>query len=449
MIILVILLTKRTNDMINGKGLLMDKKIYDNYVRILHNELVPALGCTEPIAIAYAASKAAQVLGLFPEKIIMSCSGNIIKNVMGVTVPNSGGLKGIAEAAILGVVGGNPEKELEVLEGIKEQDIEKTKKLLGQNICECKLIEGVENLYIVARVEKDDKYAEVTIVNRHTLITKIEKNGEILFEHAMSEQSASYVDKKSLNVHDILAFTNEVDIDDIRKPIADQIELNGKISEEGLLNEYGAQVGRTLLKEYGNDVKIRARAKAAAGSDARMSGCSLPVVINSGSGNQGMTVSLPVIEYAKELGVSDDKMYRALVLANLLSLHQKKYIGSLSAYCGAVSAGCGAGAAITYLHGGDEAAIARTIINTIGNVGGIICDGAKPSCAAKIASSVEAGILGFYMSQNGDAFKSGEGIITDDIEETIKNIGYVGRIGMKQTDIEILNVMIKKANINE
>ncbi len=425
----------------------MDKNLYQNYVRILDNELVPALGCTEPIAIAYAAAKARAVLGEFPDCVEMCCSGNIIKNVKGVTVPNAGGLRGIDVAATLGVVGGNADKALEVLEQITEADIERTKELVAEGFCSCTLQEGVENLYIVARVIKGEHYAEVTIINRHTLITRIVKDGEVLYEHKASEKSPDYADKSLLNVRDIIAFADEVEIADIRGIIGRQIALNTAISDEGLRNCYGAEVGRTLLEVYGDDVTVRAR--AAAGSDARMGGCSLPVVINSGSGNQGMTVSLPVIEFAKELNVPEEKLYRALVVSNLVSIHQKQYIGSLSAYCGAVSAACGAGAAITYLYGGTVEEIGLTITNTIGNVGGIVCDGAKSSCAAKIASSVEAAILAHYMAIKHHCFQPGEGIVQDDVEGTIKSMGYIGRVGMKTTDTEILNIMIDRVKVDE
>ena len=426
----------------------MDQSLYQNYVKILNNELVPALGCTEPIAIAYAAAKAHAVLGDFPDKVQMCCSGNIIKNVMGVTVPNSGGLRGIDVAATLGIVGGDAERELEVLEGITQEDIAKTRELVAEGFCECKLQEGVENLFIVARVTKGEHYAEVTIINRHTLITRIVKDGEILFEHQVSEESPDYVDKSLLNVKDILTFADEVDIEDIRDAIENQISLNSAISDEGIQHHYGAEVGRTLLEVYGDDVKVRARARAA-GSDARMGGCSFPVVINSGSGNQGMTVSLPVIEFAKELKVPEEKLYRALAVSNLIAIHQKKYIGSLSAYCGAVSAACGAGAAITYLYGGTLEEVGLTIVNTIGNVGGIVCDGAKSSCAAKIASSVEAAILAHCMAMKHCSFQPGEGIVQEDVEATIRSMGYIGRVGMKMTDTEILNIMIDRVKVDE
>lgn len=420
----------------------MEQRLYDNYLKILQNELLPALGCTEPIAIAYASAKAREVLGKFPEKLHLSCSGNIVKNVKAVTVPNSQGLRGIEAAAVLGMIGGDASRELEVLESVKPEHIAQCKTLISQGFCQVQLQGEVENLYIQAKAVHGTEYAEVTIINRHTLITKIEKNGEILYTNTVSETSPDYVDKSLLNIKSILEFANVVQIDQLEDSIGVQVTLNSQISDEGMQNEYGAQVGRTLLQVYGNDVKTRARARAAAGSDARMGGCSLPVVINSGSGNQGMTVSLPVIEFAKEMSASKEQLYRALVVSNLVSIHQKKYIGSLSAYCGAVSAGCGAGAAITYLHGGTEAQVGLTIINTIGNVGGILCDGAKASCAAKISSSVEAGILAHYMSMNENAFQAGEGLIQEDIEDTIRSIGYIGRVGMKMTDTEILSIMI-------
>ena len=443
-----LLIIKNNNDIINnmnanGEKMILDKKLYDNYVKILENELVPALGCTEPIAIAYAAAKAREVLGEFPDHVEMRCSGNIIKNVKGVTVPNSDGQRGIDVAAILGIVGGDASRELEVLESVKQEDIEKTRELAAAGYCTCTLQEDVANLYIVAKVCKGSHYAEVTIINRHTYITRIVKDDVILFEAAVSEESSNYVDKSLLNVKDILEFANTVNIDDVREVLKRQIEMNSAIADEGLMHPYGAQIGRTLLQVYGDDVKIRAKARAAAGSDARMGGCSLPVVINSGSGNQGMTVSLPVIEFAKSLFCTEEQLYRALVVSNLVAIHQKKYIGSLSAYCGAVSAACGSGAAITYLYGGTYEDISATIVNTIGNVGGIVCDGAKSSCAAKIATAVEAGIFGYNMYIRGQEFYGGDGIVAKGIETSLKNVGRLGKEGMKETNEEIIKIMIE------
>lgn len=427
----------------------MDSALYANYLNILKHELVPALGCTEPIAIAYASAKAVQVLGEFPDTIEMNCSGNIIKNVKGVTVPNSGGMKGIDVAAILGAVGGNADKALEVLEGITPAHIARTKELLAQKICSCSLAEGVANLYITARVTKGRHFAEVTIINHHTNITKIVKDGQVLLDLPVeAEAEDAGIDKSLLTVKDILEFANEVRFEDIEEVISRQVKMNSAIAQEGLDNNYGAQIGKTLMHVWGKGVTTRACARAAAGSDARMGGCSMPVVINSGSGNQGMTVSLPVIAYAEEWEVSRDKMYRSLVVSNLIAIHQKFYIGSLSAYCGAVSAACGAGAGITYMYGGSYQQVSLTIINTLGNIGGIVCDGAKPSCAAKIASSVDAALMAFHLSIQNKSFLPGEGIIKGDVEETIKSMGYIGRVGMRSTDTEILNVMIDRVNVD-
>ncbi|HJA99977.1 MAG TPA: L-serine ammonia-lyase, iron-sulfur-dependent, subunit alpha [Candidatus Mediterraneibacter merdavium] len=428
----------------------MNKNIYDNYVRILESELVPALGCTEPIALAYASAKAREVLGGFPEHLSVLCSGNIIKNVKGVKVPNSNGMKGVEAAAVLGLTGGDASQALEVLETVSEEDIEKTKQLLKEGFCDCILKEGVANLYIEARAAGENGEAVVVIEEEHTNITRIEKNGEILFEQEKQEvKEEEEPDKTLLNLADILAFADEVDIDDVRRVLERQVRYNTKIAEEGLKNPWGAQVGRVVLEEFGDDVKWRAVAKAAAGSDARMSGCSLPVIINSGSGNQGMTCSLPVIEYGREMGKTEEEIYRALCVSNLVALNQKKYIGSLSAYCGAVCAAAGAGAGITYLHGGTPEQIENTVVNAIADAGGIVCDGAKPSCAAKIATSLQAALLSHKMAMRGLTFSRGEGLVMDCPEDTIKAVGYVGRAGMKQTDVEILNLMIGKTKLDE
>ena len=427
----------------------MEKALYDNYVNILKHELIPALGCTEPIAIAYASAKARQVLGEMPDRIEMNLSGNIIKNVKGVTVPNSGGLKGMEVAAVLGAVGGNADVALEVLESVKPEDIELTKKLVAEGICSCELAEGVANLYVEAKAIKGEHYAKVTIVDHHTNITKIEKDGEMLVDRKSEDENADAgIDRSKLTLKDIIDFANEVKIDDVREVLSRQLTMNRAISQEGLDNPWGAQVGKTLLSSRGNDVVTRACARAAAGSDARMSGCSLPVVINSGSGNQGITVSMPVLTYAEEWNISEDKLYRALCVSNLVSVHIKYYIGSLSAFCGAVSAGCGSGAAIAYMYGASYDQIGQTIINTLGNVGGIVCDGAKSSCGAKIASAVNAAILGFQMAIEGKGFRDGEGIVLSDVEETIRSMGHVGRVGMAGTDIDILNIMIGKTDVN-
>lgn len=418
----------------------------ENYLSVLNRELIPALGCTEPVAIAYAAAKARSVLGQFPERMVIRCSGNIIKNVKGVTVPNSNGLRGVDVAAVLGVVGGDAERELEVLEGITPAHIKKTKELLAANFCRCEHQREVENLYISAAVFAGEHFAEVTMINRHTLITKIVHDGEILYSRELSEESG-HVDWALWSVKDILVFAEEVDIAKVQNILDRQIEMNTRVSKEGLSQNYGAQVGKTLLEIYGDNLETRARAKAAAGSDARMGGCSMPVVINSGSGNQGITITLPIVEYAMEWKVPKETLYRALLIGNLISIYQKHFIGNLSAFCGAVTASSGVGAAITYMAGGGYEKISQTITNIAGNVGGIVCDGAKASCAAKIASAVDAAILGHRLSMKGLGFHAGEGIVQKDVDETIRSIGYVGCVGMKQTDVEILKIMLDKVDL--
>ncbi len=425
----------------------MKRENYANFIRILEHELIPALGCTEPIAIAYASAKARSVLGFMPEHIEIKCSGNIIKNVKGVTVPNSGGLVGIEAAAILGALCGNADTELEVLGMVSEDDVARCKTLIAEKMCSTTLVRDVDNLYIVAVLSGKGHSASVSVVNRHTLITRIEHDGEVIFINDIAASEQRKEDYSGLNVRSILDFANEVDIEDVRSIISRQIEMNSAIAAEGIKGTYGAAVGYTLLQVFGDNVRTRACAMAAAGSDARMGGCALPVIINSGSGNQGMTVSLPVIEYAKDLKVSEEKLYRALVLSNLIAIHLKKYIGSLSAFCGAVSAASAAGAGISYLFGGGYEEIGYTLINTLGNVGGIVCDGAKASCAAKIASGVHAAIVSHYMGSHERVFRSGEGFIKDDLETTIRSMGYIGRVGMKETDEEILNIMIDKVDV--
>ena len=431
----------------------MNRKIYNEYVTILESELVPALGCTEPIALAYAAAK--EVLGKMPDHITMRCSGNIIKNVKGVKVPNSGGMKGVEAAAVLGITGGDPSQALEVLEHVTDREIDEAEKLLKAGFCDCGLKDDGANLYIEAyavckKTEKSE--ALVVIEDEHTNITHIEKDGQVLFHKEKKEycqEREKTPDKSLLNLEDIITFANEVQITDVEKVLGRQIKYNTRIAEEGLRNPWGAQVGRVVLEEFGEDVKWRAVAKASAGSDARMSGCALPVIINSGSGNQGMTCSLPVIEFGKELKKSKEEIYRALCVSNLVALNQKKYIGSLSAYCGAVCAAAGAGAGITYLCGGTLEQIENTVVNTIADAGGIVCDGAKPSCAAKISTALQAAILSHKMAMRGLTFARGEGLVMDCPEDTIKAVGYVGRAGMKQTDVEILNLMIGKTKLED
>ena len=421
----------------------MDKHLYDNYVAILMNELFPALGCTEPIAVAYAAAKTRETLGIMPEHIDIFCSGNIIKNVKGVTVPTSGGLKGIDVAAVLGAVGGQPEKKLEVLSEINDTHRAETRRKVAEGICDVHLVEGNENLYINCIMRSGENTAAVEIQTYHTNITKIERNGEILFskEDAIAAK-ANAGNKELLSMRGIYTFANEVELEDVQPIIDRQIEMNSAISQEGLNNTWGVNVGAQLLRHYGDDVKFRAAAYAAAGSDARMNGCAMPVVINSGSGNQGLTVTMPIVVYAKELGVPHEKVIRALVLANLISLNQKRYIGSLSAYCGATSAAAAAASGVAYLHDESFEVICNTVVNAIATIGGMVCDGAKSSCASKIRSAVDTALMGYFLAKDGSVFSPGEGMVESDIEKTIANFGRMGRVGMAGTDVEILNIMI-------
>ncbi|WP_428769546.1 L-serine ammonia-lyase, iron-sulfur-dependent, subunit alpha [Treponema sp. HNW] len=421
----------------------LSKDKYETYVHILQEELVPALGCTEPISLAFAAAKAAETLAAIPDRVIVEASGNIIKNVKSVIVPNSKGLKGIEAAAAMGIFAADSSRKLEVLSGIQPEQIKKARNFLMRNPIEVYLLKTPAKLHFTIEVFSGTDSAFVEIMHQHTDIVKIVKNGTVLFDKpAQPENSLSgLTDRTCLNVEDIFTFAQTVQLNDIRKIIERQIEYNTRIAQEGLRSSYGANVGANLLKYYGNDIKTRARAAAAAGSDARMSGCVFPVVINSGSGNQGIAVSLPVIEYARFLKADNEKLIRALVFSNLLAIHQKTAIGRLSAYCGAVSAACGSGAGITYLCGGSYEQICKTITNTLANVSGIICDGAKPSCAAKIASAVDAAIMAHCLSFESTSFQTGDGIIKSDIEKTIGCVGKLAADGMVKTDETILDIM--------
>jgi len=418
---------------------------YKSYVEILQRELVPAMGCTEPIAIAYGAAKARAVLGTLPDKVTIAASGNIIKNVKSVVVPNTGGRKGIEAAAAIGIIAGDETAGLEVIAHAPEAAKAKLGSYLEQAVIKVEAAHSGHVLDIIVTVSKGSDTAAVHIVNEHTNIVKISRNGEILLEkEIITAVAADKPDYECMTIEDIYDFAMTCDLADVRAILDRQIAYNTAIADEGLRNDYGANIGKTLLKAFGNDIHIRARARAAAGSDARMNGCELPVVINSGSGNQGMTVSLPVIEYAKEVGATKEQLYRALLLANLVTLHEKEGIGRLSAYCGAVSAGAGAGAGIAWLCGGDYQAVIHTIVNALAITSGIVCDGAKASCAAKISAAVDAGIMGFEMYRNGQQFYGGDGLVLKGVENTIRNISRLGRIGMKETDKEIIDMMIGK-----
>ena len=415
---------------------------YAQYLQILREELIPAMGCTEPIAMAYAAAKARAVLGAMPDKIDIVISGNIIKNVKSVVVPNTGGLKGIAAAVAAGVAVGDEDKLLEVLADVKEEDVHKVSELMES--CEMTVMKSKSDklLDIDLTLYKGGDCVRLRLADTHTNIILIEKNGETLLKKDDAAADGGETERSVLNIVDIVDFAESVNVDDVAGMLDKQIEYNYAISEEGLKNNYGAAIGKTLIATRGDDVRVRARAQAAAGSDARMSGCELPVVIVSGSGNQGMTASLPVIVYAKDMGASHEKLLRALVVANLVTIHQKTPIGRLSAFCGAISAGCGAAAGVAWLVDGTAEAVAATVTNALGMISGTVCDGAKPSCAAKIASAVEAGLLGFDLYVNGRGLKGGDGIIKGDVEKTIQSVGQLAREGMRQTDAEILDIML-------
>ena len=419
-------------------------RTYQAYVEILKRELVPAMGCTEPIAIAYCAAVARSLLGELPRSIHIEASGNIIKNVKSVVVPNTDGRRGIETAAAVGALAGDENARLEVIAHISGEDRKKLGDYMENTRITVSAAQSDYVLDITITAFGEGTWAKVRAVHEHTNLVLMEKDGKILMEKTVSEEIESDIpDYSLLNVKDIDDFARTCRLEDVQDILDRQIEYNTAISEEGLKNDYGANIGKTLLKAYGDrDVKIRAKACAAAGSDARMNGCELPVVINSGSGNQGMTASIPVIVYARELGVSREEMYRALLISNLVTLHEKQGIGRLSAYCGAVSAGAGAGAGIAYLNGGDYKTIAHTIVNALAITSGIVCDGAKASCAAKIAAAVDAGILGYEMHVNGQQFYGGDGLVLKGVENTIQNIGRLGKVGMKETDREIIRMMV-------
>lgn len=403
------------------------------------------MGCTEPIAVAYAAALARETLGSMPESVLISVSGNILKNVKGVVVPGTGGLKGVVSAAAAGIVAGRAEKQLEVISSVTEENIEQIKQYA--KTAQFKVDKSRSDCIfdIAVEVRKGENSAMVRIAGHHTNVVRIRHNGEdILVKEVSSEITApDGADRSVLSVRNIVEFAESVNLADVEEVIERQIAYNTAISAEGLKNDYGARIGKILLQSFGDDVHNLAKATAAAGSDARMNGCSLPVVIVSGSGNQGMTASLPVIVYAKHLGVSHEKLLRALVLSDLITIHLKTGIGRLSAYCGAVSAGCGAGAGVCYLYGGSADEIADAVTNALAIDSGIVCDGAKSSCAAKIASAVDAGLLGMEMSRCHSNFCSGDGILGDGVENTIANVCEVARDGMRETDAEIINIMIK------
>ena len=403
---------------------------YQAYVSILEEELKPAMGCTEPIAIAYCAAVAREVLGGLPEKVKVGASGSMIKNVKSVIVPNTDHLKGIPAAAAAGIVAGDPKKELEVIASVTKEQITAMKEFLQTTPVEVEHIDNGITFDIIVTLTRGTDTSMVRIANYHTNVVHIEKNGEAIRDIPVNgEEEEGLTDRSLLDMEHIWDFIHTVDVNDIREVLERQKTYNMAIAREGMRGQYGSNIGALLLDMNGNDVRTRARAMAAAGSDARMNGCELPVIINSGSGNQGITASVPVIVYATELGVDEDTMYRAMALSDLTTIHQKTPIGRLSAYCGAVSAGAGSGAGIAYLSG-------------VAIISGMVCDGTKASCAAKIAEAVDAGIIGYYMAKRGQNFDDGDGIVTAGIEATIRNVGRLAKEGMKETNDEIISIMI-------
>ena len=418
--------------------------VYKTYVEILKRELVCAMGCTEPIAIAYCAAVARKALGMLPSEIDVAASGNIIKNVKSVIVPNTGGLRGIEAAAAIGALAGDAEADLQVVSHVTPDEIAALPGYMEQTAFSVSAAESEFLLDIEVTVRAGGHFATVRAVQEHTNIVLVETDAGVLFSKDPDEDTGKdegAPDYTLLNVADICEFADTCELDDVKPVLERQLSCNCAIAEEGLRGNYGAGIGKVLLTAYGDDVRTRARAYAAAASDARMNGCDLPVVINSGSGNQGITASLPVYIYAKELGASEEKLYRALLVSNLVTLHEKTGIGRLSAYCGAVSAGAGAGAGIAYLHGGGCREISHTIVNALAVTSGIVCDGAKSSCAAKIAMAVEAGILGFEMYSCGKQFYGGDGLVAKGVENSIANFSRLGRVGMRETDKEIIRMM--------
>lgn len=424
---------------------MLNERVQEEYIKILKEELIPAMGCTEPIALAYAGAKAREALGKMPDKVIAKCSGNIIKNVRCVIIPNTDGMVGIESGVMAGIVGGDASKCMEVLLSMTKEKVLETKRMIHNGVCTVEFLDSPIPLHIMLELFAGDETATIEIKHAHTNITKLTKNGEILFENDEDDGSKySYADRSLLSIEGIKDFADEIEISLIRDILDKQILCNMNIAYEGMSKDYGLGIGRIIKESYPDSVVTRMKYYAAAASEARMGGCDMPVVINSGSGNQGITSSVPVIVYAREMDICQERLYRALAFSNLLTIYQKEFIGKLSAFCGAVSASCASGAAITYLAGGSLEDIKNTIENTLADIPGIICDGAKISCAAKIATSLDAALMSHYMAMRGKAYEASTGILKDEVGQTISSVGYIGREGMRQTDKEIIRIMLNK-----
>lgn len=421
----------------------MKKGLYDNFIAILTEELIPAMGCTEPIALAFAASKASDVLEGAPEKIIAKCSGNIIKNVRCVRIPNSGGMTGVEAACVLGALCGKSEKHMEVLSEVDDEGRSIARKFLSENKCSVEYLESNIPLHFIIELENKESKVKVEVRHSHTNIVLIEKDGQVLFEAEDDFEEAILTGRENLSIENIYDFAENIEIERILPFVKKQIECNMAIAEKGMQGGFGLGIGKEILEAYAGTAITKAKAYAAAASEARMEGCDMPVIITSGSGNQGIASTVPLIVYARETGISEERLYRSLVFSSLLTVFQKEFIGKLSAFCGAVSASCASGAAITYMIGGSVKQIKDTIDNTMANIPGIICDGAKASCAAKIASALDASFFAHALAMKGKVYEANTGILQDDTGKTIKSVGHIGKVGMKQTDSEIVKFMIK------
>lgn len=424
---------------------MLSKEIQQSFLAILSEELIAAMGCTEPIALAYAAARGREVLGAEPEKIRARCSGNIIKNVRCVRIPNSQGMTGIEAACTLGALCGDPARLMEVLEAVTPEGLENSIRFLSEKRCLVEYLESPVPLHFIIELSRGNQLVSVEVVHHHTNISSIRKNGMVVYENRDFGETIQPAERSHLNIENIYQFSNEVEIDLIRPFALRQIECNMAISERGMVGDYGLGIGKAILKAFPDCRITKAKAYTAAASEARMDGCDMPVIITSGSGNQGIASTVPVIVYARELGINDEQLYRCLIFSSLLTVFQKEYLGKLSAFCGAVSASCAAGAAITYMMGGTVQQIKDTIDNTLANIPGIICDGAKASCAAKIASALDAALLAHSLAMDGKVYEANSGILQDDAGHTISSVGYIGKVGMKQTDAEIVKMMLNKA----
>lgn len=417
------------------------QKYIDAYTAILHEELIKALGCTEPISIAYCSAYATRLLGKRAEQYIIHCSGNIIKNVKAVTVPQTGGMTGIKAAVLIGAIGGNPDLGMQVLAPVREEHLDELRKVIQEDCVEIKLLDSRHTIHIIVEAKTETDEVSVEIIDGHTHLGKVTKNGSVLISDTSLQGDQNVCNYCDLSVERIIEYADTVKLDVVSDILMNQMSCNLSIAAEGLSGDWGANVGKTVQEIWPN-IYGKIVATAAAGSDARMNGCAMPVVINSGSGNQGMTVSIPVVMYANEKKLSKEKLLRALCVANLVAIHQKTSIGKLSAFCGATCAAAGAACGIAYLDGADNKVIEKTLINTVATIGGMVCDGAKSSCAGKIAAALMTALLSYEMAKRGDVYRNGEGIVMDDVEQTITNIGRMASNGMRSTDKEILNILI-------